>query len=104
MKVNGYQIEPDASLVGANLSDVDLRGANLSGADLRGANLTDANLAKAISNFSACVAMLGTALGQFHLRHVRRLLAPNLGFPILRFHLLYLPIFGSQCTYSCKRS
>ena len=39
MKVNGYDIKPDANLKGANLE-----GANLKGADLRYANLRYANL------------------------------------------------------------
>ena len=41
--VNGYTVEPYASLYGANL-----RGANLRGSDLQGANLQSANLQGAI--------------------------------------------------------
>ena len=49
MKVDDYQIHPNADprgadLRGADLRGADLRGANLRGANLRGANLRDANL------------------------------------------------------------
>ena len=48
MVVNGYTIEPGASLPGVNLPGVNLRGANLRGANLWGANLGGANLRDAI--------------------------------------------------------
>ena len=44
MIVNGYAIEPGASLTGANLRGANLEGANLEGADLKGANLRGADL------------------------------------------------------------
>jgi len=54
MKVNGYEINANANLYGADLIDAilidaflinaDLSGANLRGADLRGANLSNAYL------------------------------------------------------------
>jgi hypothetical protein len=44
MKINGYTIEPDARLQGANLQGANLEGANLRYARLRGANLEGANL------------------------------------------------------------
>ena len=37
VEVNGYTIEPRASLSGANLSGANFSGANFSGADLSGA-------------------------------------------------------------------
>jgi hypothetical protein len=44
MQVNGYEIQPLASLREANLREADLREANLRGADLRGADLREASL------------------------------------------------------------
>lgn len=44
MNINGYKIQPQANLRGADLPGTDLRGANLHGANLRGANLRGANL------------------------------------------------------------
>ena len=47
MKVNGYDIGPNADLEGANLRGANLRYANLRGANLIGARLYGANLAGA---------------------------------------------------------
>lgn len=47
MQINGYHIEPGASLQGA-----DLRGANLGGAELHRANLRGANLEGADLHFA----------------------------------------------------
>ena len=44
MIVNGYKIEPEADLRGANLDNADLQGAQLMSADLTGANINGANL------------------------------------------------------------
>ena len=49
MKINGYEIKPDAYLVnadlrGANLVNANLRNAYLVGANLEGANLDDADV------------------------------------------------------------
>jgi len=44
MEINGYKIEPNADLRGADLSGANLSYANLSGADLRHAYLSGANL------------------------------------------------------------
>jgi len=51
MKVNGYEIKPEANLEWADLRWADLRWANLRGPNLRGANLQEADLrwAKGIS-------------------------------------------------------
>lgn len=45
--VSSADIEPEADLTGADLSEADLREANLSGAELREANLSEAFLSKA---------------------------------------------------------
>ena len=42
--VNGYKIEPNANLIGADFSQQDLSGANLQDANLQDANLQGANL------------------------------------------------------------
>ena len=50
MEVNGYKIEPEEDLIGANLRLADLCGANLRLADLHGADLSLANLSGADLN------------------------------------------------------
>ena len=47
VEVNGYTIEPNAQLAGANLAGANLAGANLSGCLFGGANLSGANLSGA---------------------------------------------------------
>jgi len=47
MKVNGYEIKPEANLRGAYLYGADLRGANLRRTDLSRANLRRADLRRA---------------------------------------------------------
>jgi hypothetical protein len=44
---NGYEIEPEANLQGANLRGANLQGVNLQGADLRDAALWKADLGSA---------------------------------------------------------
>jgi len=48
MEINGYTIEPGASLVGADLSGANLANSNLKGADLMNADLSGAKLRDAI--------------------------------------------------------
>lgn len=57
MEVNGYRVEPDANLSGANLSCANLRGANLSCANLSCADLWGANLSCAIGNMQEVRSM-----------------------------------------------
>jgi hypothetical protein len=69
MIINGYTIEPKASLRGANLEGANLRGAdlgeaNLGGANLRGADLWEANLRGAdLGEANLRGANLGNARG-----------------------------------------
>ena len=58
MIVNGYKIESDANLYGADLRDANLSGANLRDADLSGADLSGADLSGAIGNSKEVKSLL----------------------------------------------